>query len=467
MSSKARPTNEGRVVAVPTAAGLLSKASRLCLALLLLASQTAAAKPAATADDAAAWLVRSIDVVRVSKLAPSRLRCSEERNPQALAACVGRSIDRRPSVRIWPKRASQTLRDGWGNDVDMAVLLAALLRVQGYPSADLAVYLAANPGHAGVYLVTTAQGQRQATILDPYLEHIGPRVEGAWALEGQSRGAAGGLLLGLAVAASGGTALTALGLLGGTTVVGDAVGATSATTRVENVWRAARYGTAFNDRAVSEGFGGHWSRLSREALRLDVWNPVSHRPGVRNLATMNEGLVFFGDSLTRYKGGESDYPTHLVRLLGVSGQNAGREGDTSVDAWQRLGLVAQQRPRLVVVCLGGNDFMDGLNPRVTEQHLAFIIENLQAMGSIVAVVAYQPLFPRTEWSARYERLAERQGVYLLPDPWLQVQGDPGLTLDMVHPNAQGARLAAEALAPGVRELLMTADRERRRSYGGR
>lgn len=424
-------------------------------ALLLLPLEPAFGAPA-TGEAAAKALPKAIDVGVVARLPVAKVPCRDLQDPWEVARCVGETIERRESPRVWPKAASGTLRDGWGNDLDMAVLLAALLRLRGHAASDVSVHVSQNPGHACVYLRTTASGKSRALLIDPYLASVGPRVERAWRLEGSDTGASAGAGAGILAIAAGFDPLTAVVSLLAGAAVGEDKGANMARAKVQNVARASRFVLAFNERGVGRGFEAEWPVLAARAEARDAWDPQGAVAAVRNLDTTNEGIVAFGDSLTSYKGGESDYPTHLSRLLAAPVLNQGHAGDTVADAWLRIQAVQALRPRLTIVCLGGNDFMEGVDPGETEQRLVAIVEALQQAGSIVAVIAYEPLFPRAEWSDRYEALMRTHGVYLLPDVWRSVQGRDALTLDMVHPNAVGALMAAQQLAPGIREVLQAA-----------
>ena len=81
---------------------------------------------------------------------------------------------------------------------------------------------------------------------------------------------------------------------------------------------------------------------------------------IRNIDSAGEAIICFGDSLTEGVGaveGE-DYPTVLSRLLALPVVNAGRRGNTTAQALQRLAnAVLDKNPRLVIILLGGNDFL--------------------------------------------------------------------------------------------------------------
>src|SRR5687767_3098777 len=82
----------------------------------------------------------------------------------------------------------------------------------------------------------------------------------------------------------------------------------------------------------------------------------------RNLPPSADGpWVAFGDSLTEGYGASpgNDYPTLLSKHLGIEIRNHGKSGETSEGGLQRVEEVAALKPRVVLLCFGGNDGLQG------------------------------------------------------------------------------------------------------------
>jgi hypothetical protein len=110
---------------------------------------------------------------------------------------------------------------------------------------------------------------------------------------------------------------------------------------------------------------------------------------IRNIRSAGETIICFGDRLTEGVGaGEGeDYPSALSRQLASPVVNAGRRGDTTADALERLSdTVLSKNPRLVIVLLGGNDFLRQRPRQETRKNLEEIVRRVQARGAIVAIV---------------------------------------------------------------------------------
>jgi len=191
---------------------------------------------------------------------------------------------------------------------------------------------------------------------------------------------------------------------------------------------------------------------------------------IRNIRSSGETIICFGDSLTEGVGAGTgeNYPTVLSRRLGMPVINAGRRGDTTAQALQRLSeAVLRKRPRLVVVLLGGNDFSRRVPRHETRKNLEEIVRRIQAQGAMVAIAGIRLGFFTDEFSAIFEETAEQFGALYIPQVMKGVLRDASLRSDSIHPNAGGYRLMAERIGEKVKLLLEEADRLRVASRAGR
>lgn len=190
---------------------------------------------------------------------------------------------------------------------------------------------------------------------------------------------------------------------------------------------------------------------------------------VRNLNSLGETIVCLGDSLTEGVGagpGE-DYPSFLAEQLGRSIVNAGRRGDTTAEALPRLADdVLTKNPRLVIVLLGGNDFLRQVPLRETRKNLEEIVRRIQAQGAIVALAGIKLGLLSDEYSPMFQRIAKQFGALYVPQVLKGILSDSKLKSDPIHPNGTGYRLIAERLAKKIKPLLELADRRRARDASG-
>jgi acyl-CoA thioesterase I len=191
-------------------------------------------------------------------------------------------------------------------------------------------------------------------------------------------------------------------------------------------------------------------------------------------------IVALGDSLTAGYGLEA--PQGFVPQLegwlkakraDVVVQNAGVSGDTTAGGLSRVGWALGPDADALIVTLGGNDLLRGIDPANSRTNLDGILKQAQARALPVLLVGMQapgnfgPDY-KTAFDAMYPELSQTYGTLLAPgffdgltaaganpaDPaslakWMQADG--------IHPNPEGVRLIVEGLGPKVLELVARVD----------
>ena len=159
-------------------------------------------------------------------------------------------------------------------------------------------------------------------------------------------------------------------------------------------------------------------------------------------------ILAFGDSLTRGTGAseETAYPAVLASLTGHTVINAGVPGDTTTTGLQRLpAVLAEYKPRLVLLCLGGNDMLHKESAATTENNLRLLVQTIRASGAEVVLIGVPE--PRLFGGAPgfYARVARDMQLPLEDDAFNDVLKDASLKSDPIHANAAGYRQIAERL----------------------
>jgi acyl-CoA thioesterase-1 len=165
-------------------------------------------------------------------------------------------------------------------------------------------------------------------------------------------------------------------------------------------------------------------------------------------------IVAFGDSLTHGTGASDDtaYPAVLATLTGRTVINAGVPGDTTTTGLLRLPeVLAEHRPRLVLLCLGGNDMLRKHPAAATENNLRLLVQTIRASGAEVVLIGVPA--PKLFGGAPdfYARVARDMGLPLEQDVFSDVLRDNRLKSDPIHANAAGYRVVAERLAEFLRD----------------
>ena len=184
-------------------------------------------------------------------------------------------------------------------------------------------------------------------------------------------------------------------------------------------------------------------------------------------------LVALGDSLTAGYGlpQEDGFVPQLQAWLTAQRQdvvvvNAGVSGDTTAGGLARLDWSLTPEVDAMIVTLGGNDLLRGIDPAASRANLDAILQGAQARKLPVLLVAmsapgnYGPEYKR-DFDAIYPDLAAQYGALLAPGffaPLLKEGADPAslaqyLQPDGLHPNRDGVARIVEGLGPQVLNLL--------------
>ncbi|WII92519.1 arylesterase [Kingella negevensis] len=169
-------------------------------------------------------------------------------------------------------------------------------------------------------------------------------------------------------------------------------------------------------------------------------------------------VLCLGDSLTAGYGAPegTDYPTQLAEITGWKIINGGVSGDTSEQALGRLSGLMSQEPKLVIVSIGGNDFLQKIPESTTRVNIAKILDIIQNANIPVVLVGIPyfttgALLGNVSEHPLYDEIATQYRIPLLKDAWADILGDKSLKSDMVHANADGYRQFAEELADFLKQ----------------
>lgn len=188
-------------------------------------------------------------------------------------------------------------------------------------------------------------------------------------------------------------------------------------------------------------------------------SPVAAEPAAVTIAAL-------GDSLTQGYGlaqGDGFVPQLQewldARQVGAEIVNAGVSGDTTAGGLARIGWTLTPEVDALIVALGGNDLLRGIDPAASRANLDAILTRAGAKGLPVLLIGmtapgnYGPDY-KAAFDAIYPEIAAAHGARLYPEFLAGVTEDRSLWQpDAIHPNAEGVAVIVDGIGPEVMALL--------------
>jgi acyl-CoA thioesterase-1 len=202
------------------------------------------------------------------------------------------------------------------------------------------------------------------------------------------------------------------------------------------------------------------------ALALSLFLSDGGPPLAR--AAQTKTVVFLGDSLTAGFGVERSeaFPALIADKIRAAGlpfevENAGLSGDTSAGGLRRIDWLLQRPIDILVIELGGNDGLRGLDLKSMKANLQAIIDKAKAKNSAVKIVLAGMQVPPNlgaEYASGFQRvfseLAHDNHAVLIPFLLEGVGGQRELNqADLIHPNPAGHRIIAELVWRTLEPIL--------------
>ncbi len=185
-------------------------------------------------------------------------------------------------------------------------------------------------------------------------------------------------------------------------------------------------------------------------------------PSLKRPELPRQVIVALGDSLTAGYGVELDasYPALLEKKLEAKGYsfrlvNAGVSGETSSGTLSRLNWILSQKPDIVILEIGANDGLRGIDTSLVESNIDTILQRLQDNNVVTVLVGMKMVrnlgdqYTR-EFDSIYPKLAGKHKVLFMPFFLEDVASVASLNIgDGIHPNERGYEIITENLFPYV------------------
>lgn len=176
---------------------------------------------------------------------------------------------------------------------------------------------------------------------------------------------------------------------------------------------------------------------------------------ITNYPSTNTTIVAFGDSLIVGAGSTkgNDFVSELSKRVDTPIVNLGKRGDTTRDALLRLDDVLESNPKIVLLLLGGNDYLQKIPKEETFSNLGIMIESIHKSGSIVILLGVRGGVLKDNFKGDFMALSKKYSTAFVPNVLDDIFGHPDLMFDTIHPNDLGYEIIAERIHPILSDLL--------------
>ncbi len=165
-------------------------------------------------------------------------------------------------------------------------------------------------------------------------------------------------------------------------------------------------------------------------------------------------IMAFGDSITAGIGAPqgASYPEILEALINRRIMKSGIPGETSGEGMVRLpGELAVHKPKLVLLCIGGNDLLRRMDLEKTASNIKRMVQMIRESRAEVVLVGVPAPGLMLSTAPFYKKIAKEMNVPLEVSLLADILADSKLKADAIHPNAEGYRILAQGIAAFLRK----------------
>jgi len=176
---------------------------------------------------------------------------------------------------------------------------------------------------------------------------------------------------------------------------------------------------------------------------------------IANYPSDGNDIIAYGDSLVQGVGSTNfgDFVSLLSKKIGKPIINLGHSGDTTADGLARIDELDKYKPKVVLLLLGGNDYLKKIPQNETENNLIKMIKNIQARGAIVLLLGVRGGLLNDRFESMYSDLSNKYDTAYVSDILKGLVFDTKYMSDAIHPNNTGYNLIAEKVYPSLIKLL--------------
>ena len=176
---------------------------------------------------------------------------------------------------------------------------------------------------------------------------------------------------------------------------------------------------------------------------------------VTNYPSKGTDIVAFGDSLVQGVGATSgnDFVSNLSRRIGRPIVNLGVSGNTTRDGINRLYELDKYNPKVVILLLGGNDYLKKVPKEETFNNLQTIIDNIHKRGSVVLLLGVRGGLLVDNFKDDFKKISEKNYTAFVSNVLDNLIGNNELMSDAIHPNDRGYKIISDRVYAVLKDLI--------------
>lgn len=176
---------------------------------------------------------------------------------------------------------------------------------------------------------------------------------------------------------------------------------------------------------------------------------------VTNYPSDGKDIIAFGDSLIVGVGAttQNSFISLLSKKLGKPIVNLGVSGNTTKDGLNRIKELDKYNPKVVILLLGGNDYLQKVPIDETFQNLEKIIQNIHARGGSVLLLGVRGGLLSDRFDSKFEELSRKHETAYVSNVLDGLLGKSEYMSDMIHPNDLGYKKISDKVYPALAEML--------------
>lgn len=177
---------------------------------------------------------------------------------------------------------------------------------------------------------------------------------------------------------------------------------------------------------------------------------------IKNYPSSGTHIIAFGDSLVQGVGAtdeNNNFVSLLSKKIGKPIINLGVSGNTTADGLERLDEIDRYKPKVVLLLLGGNDYLKKIPQETTFSNLEKIIKDLQGRGAVVILLGVKGSLLGDKFESSFEELSDKYSTAYVSNVLDGLFANSKYMSDAIHPNDLGYQMIANRVYPVLSEVL--------------